>query len=275
MPKVNARAEDRNVAPSETHRIAPSLAALAFPVADLVELPGNPRRGDVEAVARSYERFGQRKPIVCRRDGDAVVVIAGNHQLMAARQLGWSHVAVAWADDLDEDDARGFALADNRVAELGGYDDEALLAMMEASAETGAFDATAWTEHDLDRLRAGYAPGAEGRRGRGGTGWFGDNAQTTVLEFARPKASREHPTMKPVDLIVYCLTNSSAPGHIVLDLFGGSGSTLIAAHMTGRTARLMELDPGYVDVICRRYQEATGDKPINAATGRPHDFTQD
>ena len=61
---------------------------------------------------------------------------------------------------------------------------------------------------------------------------------------------------------------------LVLDPFGGSGSTLIACHGTGRKARLIELDPKYVDVICRRYQEHTGDKPVLEATGEPHDFTE-
>lgn len=100
-----------------------------------------------------------------------------------------------------------------------------------------------------------------------------DRSQTTVLEFDRPSRSVEHPTMKPVDLIAYCLRNSSKRGEMVLDPFGGSGSTLIAAESTGRIARLIELDPRYVDVICRRYQQLTGKLPILAATGESHDFT--
>jgi DNA modification methylase len=69
------------------------------------------------------------------------------------------------------------------------------------------------------------------------------------------------------------MRNSSPMGGIVLDLFGGSGSTLIAAHRMNRVARVMELDPAYCDVICRRYQEHTGIKPVLEATGEPHDFT--
>ena len=106
----------------------------------------------------------------------------------------------------------------------------------------------------------GYVPGA-GRRGRGGQGWYGDNSQTSVLEFDRPSASREHPTSKPVNLIAYCIGNSSRPGDLVLDLFGGSGSTLIACEQTGRVAYLCEIDPRYVDVTCRRFQEHTGIVP--------------
>jgi len=119
----------------------------------------------------------------------------------------------------------------------------------------------------------GYVPGYEGRRGRGGDGWFGDNSQTSVLEFDKPGRNKDHPTMKPVALVGYCVGNSTKPGNLVLDPFGGSGSTLIACHDTNRVARLIELDPRYVDVICRRYQEHTGDKPVLESTGEPHDFT--
>ena len=83
----------------------------------------------------------------------------------------------------------------------------------------------------------------------------------------------DHPTPKPVSLIIQALTTASAVGALVADPFGGSGSTLIACHDTNRVARLIELDPRYVDVICRRYQEHTGDKPVLESTGEPHDFT--
>lgn len=121
----------------------------------------------------------------------------------------------------------------------------------------------------------GYTPAPKGSGvlGRGGVSWIGDNAQTSVLEYDKPSRSAEHPTTKPVDLIVHCLRNHR--GTTVLDLFGGSGSTLVAAHMLRREAFLMELDPRFVDVICRRYQRLTGDLPVSAATGRPHDFDSD
>lgn len=97
--------------------------------------------------------------------------------------------------------------------------------------------------------------------------WNSDRTQTTVLEFKRPSSSREHPTMKPVDMLEYQIKNSSNRGNTVLDLFGGSGSTLIACEQVGRCARLMELDPRYVDVIVKRWEELTGQKSelLNAA----------
>lgn len=114
-------------------------------------------------------------------------------------------------------------------------------------------------------LLYGFTPGAEsgsGRLGRGGPHWFGDNKQVTVFDVPKPQASSDHPTMKPVDLIAPMLQNSCPPGGKVLDLFGGSGSTMIAAHHGGYRARLVELDPRYVDVICRRWQSHTGSVPL-------------
>ena len=99
-------------------------------------------------------------------------------------------------------------------------------------------------------------------------GWYSDRKQTTVLEFNRPTRNGEHPTMKPVDLIQYQVENSSKAGDIVLDLFGGSGTTLIACEKTGRINRSMELDPKYVDVIVRRWQQYTGKSAVHAVTGQ-------
>jgi hypothetical protein len=128
--------------------IAEDLRPLAFPVADLELLPGNPRRGDVDAVGRSLEEFGQRKPIVVRRSDR--VVVAGNHTLQAAQRLGWESVAVVWVDD-DDTRAKAFALADNRTAELGGYDDEALAEMIAGvrGADPELLAATGWSEADV------------------------------------------------------------------------------------------------------------------------------
>jgi site-specific DNA-methyltransferase (adenine-specific) len=88
--------------------------------------------------------------------------------------------------------------------------------------------------------------------------WAADRKQTTLLKFDRPKRNDVHPTMKPVALIEYQLLNNTKGGDVVLDLFGGSGTTLIAAEKNGRYARLMELDPKYVDVIVTRWQAFSG-----------------
>lgn len=412
--------------------ILDSLQPLAVPVDSLSQLPGNPRRGDVDAVAASLSRFGQRKPIVVDADG---VIIAGNHTWAAAKQLGWDEIAVVRVTD-DQATAQAFALADNRTAELGGYDEAALLDLIRSVGEVdaglladtgwdedsvqdlvdridpglpdlppeddapptpaeplsksgdvwvlgahrlvvgdatdvGAYDALlgdsrvdcVWTDppygvdyvgktkdaltikndggDNLDDLLSstfnavtmaskegaavyvahpagarsiqfgaaflnagwrlhqtlvwdkgtialghsdyhyrhepilyGYTPGG-GRRGRGGDGWYGDNSQQSVISVPKPAANREHPTMKPIDLVAKCLNNSAPRGGLVLDPFGGSGSTLMACEYTGRKARLIELDPKYADVICRRWQEYTGAKPVLEATGEPYDFTEE
>lgn len=90
--------------------------------------------------------------------------------------------------------------------------------------------------------------------------WASDRKQTTVLEFDRPSRNGEHPTMKPVALFEYQMLNNTKGGDIVLDSFGGSGTTLIAAEKNGRIAYLMELDPKYCDVIVKRWEEFTGKK---------------
>jgi DNA modification methylase len=91
------------------------------------------------------------------------------------------------------------------------------------------------------------------------------------LEYSR-QSGTPHPTMKPVALIENELQISSPLAGLVVDFFGGSGSTLIAAHETNRVAYLMELDPKYCDVICKRWEQLTGVTPIAEATGNPHTF---
>lgn len=92
--------------------------------------------------------------------------------------------------------------------------------------------------------------------------WYSDRKQTTVLEFDKPQRNGEHPTMKPVDLFAYQIGNSSKIGDIVLDSFGGSGTTLIACESMGRSAYISELDGKYVDVIVKRYIKTTGSHDI-------------
>ena len=103
----------------------------------------------------------------------------------------------------------------------------------------------------------GWKPGAAHN-------WYADRKQDTVWEVDKPVRNADHPTMKPIALVSKALQNSSKRGDLVLDLFGGSGSTLIAAEKTGRTAYLMELDPKYCDVIVKRWEQLTGQTAIKA-----------
>lgn len=407
------------------------LATRDIPLDELTPYPGNAKRGDVESIRASIRRNGQYRSLVVREvENGPLIVLAGNHtmQALAAEGNATARCEVIRCDDAE---ARRINLADNRTAELGGYDDAALAELLHELE--GDFDGSGWTEGDLDGLltdgspevgltdpddfpeppaepvskpgdvwrlgqhrllcgdstdmaaveamldgdradcmwtdppygvdyvgktkdaltiqndgaadlpellagafavaTAALKPGApvyiahppgplsldfakafldagwllrqnliwvkdamvlgrsdyhyrhepilygftdpepgSGRLGRGGDRWFGDNAQTSVLEVPKPPRSEDHPTMKPVELVARCLANSCRPGGMVYEPFGGSGTTLMAAHTTGRVARVVELDPRYADVICRRYQEHTGMKPVLEATGEPHDF---
>ncbi len=103
----------------------------------------------------------------------------------------------------------------------------------------------------------GVLPGG-GRRGRGAVGWYGDDSQTSVFAIPRPSASPDHPTSKPVALVAAMLGNSTKRGDVVLDPFGGSGSTLIACEQLGRCCRLLELDPRYCDGVVTQWEGLTG-----------------
>ena len=152
-----------------------SIKKLAKPIDAMLPLEGNPRRGDIDAIAASYSEFGQVKPIVVKDNGDETfTVIAGNHQVAAARKLGWSEIA---AVVLDADDKRAvaFALADNRTMELGHSDQAQVIAMIEQISseypellsdmrwdefEIAAMDE--WVEKNVDdtedELNDGYVP---------------------------------------------------------------------------------------------------------------------
>ncbi len=94
-------------------------------------------------------------------------------------------------------------------------------------------------------------------------------APSTVFNEPKPAKSELHPTMKPVSLVMRHLRNSARQGDLVVDAFGGSGSTAVASHKLGMKSCLMELDPKYVDVICRRMWDFTGVRPVHAVTGEP------
>jgi DNA modification methylase len=392
---------------------------VTLPIAELQCFEGNPRRGDLTQIAESLEANGLYKPILVNAGtltGRPNEILAGNHTMIGARQLGWEEIACTVVD-VDDQQARKIVAADNRLADLGGYDPEELYVLLDGLDDlygsgydlqfleelqrsliildplTDPDDAPplpeepvsqvgqiwqlgphrllvgsctdlaavrrlvadkppdcAWTDPpygvsytgktkdaltikndgagglrkllddaftvlatvcrpgapvyvahaDTERVTFetsmrgagllvrqnlvwvknvmvmgrsdyhyqhepvlyGFTPGGTGRLGRGGDRWLGDNSQTTVFEVDRPSRSTEHPTMKPVALIDAMLANSCPPGGTVFDPFAGSGSTLIAAHGRGARALCVELDPGYGDVILRRFEEHTGTAPV-------------
>ena len=356
-----------------------SLQSLAINIDKLSFLEGNPRQGDIEAVAKSYKQFGQRKPIVATTDH---VVIAGNHQLAAARQLGWDEIAVVITDD-DELTAKAFALADNRTAELGSYDDDLLADLLsEVSSVPELMDSTGFTEDDLfdligfddeseeeeeievpvepktklgdmyklgnhyllcgdatkqddinkliqnnkiDMLMIDPPYGIDASNMNLGTtkkdynkfyrgndwdkttidilplltiakyscvwggnyyadllpvnndwlcwfkkikntsfsefelAWTNFGKNTRIIEHHWSGEKKLHPTAKPVPVINWALLILSEI-KTVLDVFGGSGSTLISCEKLNKQCFMMELDPAYCDVIIERWENLTGEK---------------
>jgi DNA modification methylase len=98
--------------------------------------------------------------------------------------------------------------------------------------------------------------------------WYGPTTEKTVWEQKKDQRNDFHPTQKPVELPERAISNSSKQGDEILDLFGGSGSTLIACEKTARDCRMMELDPKYCDVIIKRWQDFTGEKAVHAENGK-------
>jgi DNA modification methylase len=395
--------------------IIKSLQALAVPIDTLKGLPGNPRIGDVDAVAKSLDRFGQRKPIVVRQDDGTI--IAGNHTWQAAKQLGWTEIAVAYVGD-DDVTASAYALADNRTAELGSYDEQALKDLIDqvASIDPDLVQDAGWADEAVAELVAKIAsqqPPAELNEdvipevpevpiAKLGDIWqlgnhrlmCGDSTDVTNVEklmdgikadmvftdppyginfesndgksiqndnlnmnelfefnkkwqamafFAakdncfmlawasprllhlldfngkwiffrlltmyksnrisfphgawinktepclvftkgKPKISTEnylddcyvythdkeshedsnvgHPTPKPVKMIIEHISACTKKTELVVDLFGGSGATMIACEKLNRSCYMMELDPKYCDVIVKRWETLTGQKAV-------------
>jgi site-specific DNA-methyltransferase (adenine-specific) len=406
---------------ASVHNIAAELVPLAFPIALLDELPGNPRTGDDAAVAASYAEFGQLKPLVAVRQGRSKrgTVHAGNTQLRAARdRLGWTEIAVVWLA-ADDERAKAFALIDNRSHDLGVYDSERLLAMIDAITEEELRSVIGYSLDDVADLRAslvpvslelpsdelppppppttrlgdtwllgahrlacgdatidadvdalmagsfaelvftdppygvGYDGGTKKRQQMSGdhstdlyepavrqahrasvrdaplylwhsgghsgpvttaldgagwvvrvqlvwlkneaqngalnahykgkhetafyavkrgqrARWCGPTNEVTVWEHDRPHANDLHPTQKPVALATRALRNHRCT--TVLDLFGGSGSTMMAAEHLGRAAYTLEIDPRYCDTMALRWQLHTGQLPVLEATGTPVDL---
>ena len=180
-------------------------------------------------------------------------------------------------DDMEDDQFRQF-LRDAYVAADAVMKSGAVFYIWHADSEGYNFRGAAqdagwkvrqcliWKKSSLVMGRQDYhwkhEPCLYGWKEGAGHLWAADRKQTTILEFEKPSKNGEHPTMKPVALFEYQMLNNTKGGDIVLDSFGGSGTTLIAAEKNGRVARLMELDPKYCDVIVKRWEDFTGKKAV-------------
>jgi site-specific DNA-methyltransferase (adenine-specific) len=178
-------------------------------------------------------------------------------------------------DDMEDDQFRQF-LRDSYVAADAVMKAGAVFYIWHADSEGYNFRGAAkdagwtvrqcliWKKSSLVMGRQDYhwkhEPCLYGWKEGAGHLWATDRKQTTILEFDKPSRNGEHPTMKPVALFEYQLLNNTKGGDIVLDSFGGSGTTMIAAEKNGRVGYLMELDPKYCDVIVKRWEDFTGKK---------------
>lgn len=147
--------------PAAVSKIVEPLHNLAVPMVNLMTDPQNARRGDVSAVKRSLNVFGQRKPIVVKQTGTDVdgrptgIVMAGNHTLAAALELGWTEIAAVFVMD-DDTTAKAYALADNRTGELATWDYDTLAGTL-GVLQAAEFDMTAlgWADKDLASMLGG------------------------------------------------------------------------------------------------------------------------
>jgi len=123
-----------------------TLSMRQVPLKDLSPYPGNPRRGDVDAIAQSLETNGQYRPVVVQKSTGHV--LAGNHTVLAAESLGWKKIAAVFVD-VDDDQAAKIVLADNKTAELGSYDHDDLVALLQS---VDNLDGTGYSQVELDAV---------------------------------------------------------------------------------------------------------------------------
>ncbi len=165
--------------------ISADLLSLAVPIDSVTLHPRNPREGDVGAIVESLRRFGQLKPIVVQ--ASTRFVVAGNHLLRAARELGWTEVA-ANVSDLDDRQARAFMVADNRTQELGTYDQDALGLLLRELAIADDLEGTGYDGDDVDAMFREFAPSVldpeplDEADTRVAVGWYRWDVERTAYE---------------------------------------------------------------------------------------------
>jgi hypothetical protein len=258
------------------------------------ELPGlfgaTPQDVKLDQIAASMVEFGWTNPVLVDEQGG---ILAGHGRLLAAQSLGLAEVPVVRFEHLSEVQKRAYILADNQIALQAGLHDACVnilqvtkgavyICMSSSELDTlqKAFRRAGgkwstfiiWAKNTFTLGRADYQrqyePILYGWREGSDHYWCGARDQGDVWFFDKPARNDLHPTMKPVALVQRAIRNSSKSRDIVLDPFGGSGSTLIACEKAGRQARLIELDPKYVDVIIQRWQAYSGGAAVLEGEGR-------
>lgn len=251
-----------------------------------IEPPENPvtRKGDVWIMGNHKVMCGDSlsPESIAELCGDKVDLWITDPPYNVAYQGGTSEALTIQNDDMEDSDFRKF-LTGAYIAADGVMKDGAVFYIWHADSEGYNFRGACidvgwqvrqcliWQKNTFVLGRQDYhwqhEPCLYGWKSGAAHNWYSDRTQTTLLEFDKPQRNDVHPTMKPLDLFKYQIENSSKRGDIVLDSFGGSGTTLIACESLGRKARLMELDERYVDVIVKRWQEFTGLQATNERSG--------
>lgn len=244
------------------------------------ELPSNPitKTGDIWQLGRHRLMCGDST------SADCVQVLTGGAQMdmlltdppYNVAYTGKTSDALTIANDKQDADAFRAFLTDAFQAANGAMKPGAVFYIWHADSEGLNFRAACmaagfkvrqcliWCKNTMVIGHQDYQwkhePCLYGWKDGAGHLWASDRKQTTILTFDRPLKNKEHPTMKPVKLFDYQIKNNTKGGDCVLDLFGGSGTTLIACEQNGRNAYVMELDPKYCDVIIHRWEKLTGEK---------------
>lgn len=228
-------------------------------LADIVPYAANAKKHDkrqINNVAESIKQYGFVQPIVIDRDG---VIVIGHCRALAAKKLGMEEVPCVCVDDLTPEQVNALRLVDNKSNESDWDFD--LLADELPGLDLSAFDFEWGLRDELNDsfVEDDYEPviPAEPKSKLGDVYQLGDHRY-----FDKPVKSAEHPTMKPIKLFDYQMQCSSKLGENVLDLFAGSGTTIMAAEQNGRHAFCMEYDPKYADVIVDRWEKFTGKKAV-------------
>ena len=209
------------------HNIAGNIEGLAVDIDLLQPLENNARRGDVDAIMASYSKFGQVKPIVAvENESGALTVIAGNHQLEAAKRLGWQQIAVSIVD-LDQENALAFALADNRISELGTTDTDLLYDMLTETMgyDEDFFEALGWDDFSVAAIENTIISDSLGSTPDPNAGWTApeivvNDISTTPAVEAQPNApsapseegTATAPTPQPVAVENIVTQGSTAAG---------------------------------------------------------------
>lgn len=230
--------------------IPESLAELAVPVAELVPYRGNPRRGNVEAIRDSLEQHGQYRPVVVRRATNEV--LAGNHTLQAARELGWEEIAATFVD-VDDEQAARIVLVDNKTSDVGRYDDTELLAILkELEASEAGLSGTGYADDDLDDLLALLSEA-------------GSEPATTAADDEDPTQAKEN-AWKSMDLKEYAERYEEQGRRLIVLDYDRAGYALVTARLDQLRQRY-DVDSNALamsELLAREFPEVQAEESVPA-----------